>query len=85
MSYFSCKTYKPITKNYDFLTISIWGNNIFKLNNQCLFSKNLISSNIIFVKDLFDENGKFIHEHVFMNIIDDKRNWMVEYLTLKKW
>ena len=86
MSYFSCKTYKPITKmtDYDFLTSSIWGNNIFKLNNQCLFSKNLISSNIIFVKDLFDGNGKFIHEEVFINIIDDKRNWMVEYLTLKK-
>ena len=32
MSYFSCKTYKPITKmtDYDFLTSSIWGNNIFK-------------------------------------------------------
>ena len=42
-----------------FLSLPIWCNTMFKRKGKCLMFSNWVKSNILYVKDLFDENGVF--------------------------
>ena len=44
---------------------------------------NWVKSNILYVKDLFDENGVFREPLYFRNILIRKSNWICEYFTIK--
>ena len=35
----------------------IWGNRMIKFENKCLYSKEMIDSNIIYIKDIIQDNG----------------------------
>ena len=41
-------------KDFEFLTSTIWENNIFKFDEKCLYYKHWIDSKILYVKDLFE-------------------------------
>ena len=68
----------------EFLKSMIWGNEAFQQKGKCLFIRNLIKSGFIFVKDLFDEHGNFFTENAICNKLESKKNWMIEYLSVKK-
>lgn len=42
-----------------------------------------MKSNILFVKDLFDNQGVFKDIENFTNTLKCKKNWLCEYLRLK--
>ena len=67
----------------EFLSLPIWCNTMFKRKGKCLMFSNWVKSNILYVKDLFDENGVFREPLYFRNILIRKSNWICEYFSLK--
>ena len=56
-----CKSNSCISVNSksDLYNQFIWGNRLFTINRKCLYSKSFIQSNILYVRDVLDQNGKF--------------------------
>ena len=77
---------KQITCNLtcdQFLSQPIWNNKLFKYNGKPLCYKSWIKSGILYVKELFDDNG-FKNIKMFRNTLRFKKNWICEYNTLKR-
>ena len=85
ISYNKCQLRKDITNisSFEYLSQIIWYNNLFKYKNKCLLYSNWIKSGIIYVKDLFDKEGRFLSEDKIFNKLKVKRNWIAEYFTVK--
>jgi len=84
-SFNSCKTLKtPRQSMHDFLTQPIWSNTYFTVKGKSLCFTNWIDSGIVWVKDLYDENGNFITAQYLFHILKCKRNWISEYKIVKK-
>ena len=85
LSYNMCKTIKPINQmnNFEIFSRSIWGNELFKTKEKCLFFKNWINSGFLLVKDLFDNDGTFISTEKVLNKLKNKSNWITEFFVLK--
>ena len=86
-SYYRCKTIKSLEhmNSYDFLSSTIWGNELFKFKNKCLFFKHWIDSNIVYVRDLFNRNGNMHAYEYVLNKLTNTRNWLIEYSMIKKY
>ena len=86
MSFHLCKPKKEINNltTFDFLSSIIWGNNIFKFKNKCLYYDNWIKAGIIYARDLFNLNGNFLSGEQIFHLLPDKRKWMSEYSIIKK-
>ncbi len=84
-SYNECKTVKGFDKmnTFDFLSQPIWLNSMFQHNNKPLLYQNWTKSNIFYVKDLFNRNGSFISETDIIEMLDNKSNWISEYVKIK--
>ena len=67
----------------EFSSLPIWCNTMFKRKGKCLMFSNWVKSNILYVKDFFDENGMFREPLYFRNILIRKSNWICEYFTIK--
>ena len=85
LSYNMCETIKPINQmnNFEIFSQSIWGNELFKTKENCLFFKNWIDSGFLLVKDLFDNDGTFISTEKVLNKLKNKSNWITEFFVLK--
>ena len=85
IAYYKCQYWKNISivSSYEFMSQMIWCNNMFKCKGKCLHYDNWLSSNILHVKDLFNENGTFMTEHELLDKLQNKTNWITEYLTVK--
>lgn len=66
----------------DILKQPIWNNNNIKIKGETLFFKNWVNSNILYLKDLIDDNGNIKTLQVLSTIIKRKSNWLCEYKTL---
>ncbi len=44
----------------------IWENRLFTENVKCLYIKSWVNSNILYVKDLFDESEVFLNENIIV-------------------
>lgn len=62
----------------------VWGNENIKDKNKTLWYKEWIKAGFRYVKDFYDENGNFIKPENVYQRLSDKRNWICEYLILKK-
>ena len=62
----------------------IWLNDQFQHKEKYLMFKSWIQSNIIYVKQLYDDNGEFKTESSILNLLEDRTNWIAEYTTIKK-
>ncbi len=49
-----------------------------------IYIKSWVNSNILYVKELFDESGVFLNENIIVQILVRTDNWMIEYLIVKK-
>ncbi len=85
-SYNKCKYIKPmsIMSDYDYLTQTIWGNSLFQFRNNPIFISNWVKSNIIFVKDLYQQDGTLKTCDIFLDQLNKKQNWIQEYSIIKK-
>jgi len=61
----------------------IWGNNMFKINNMCLYEKTWLKSGIIYVKDLIVDE-QFAKSQDIIDKLESKSNWIAEYTRVKK-
>ena len=61
----------------------IWGNRFITNNKSVLFFKEWIEAGFIYVSDLF-RNGIFIHQKYLLEKLSNKKNWIVQYITIKK-
>ena len=61
----------------------MWFNSRFKIKNKTIFYSNWSKSNLNYVKDLFDIEGKFIRENTLLNNLVIKVNWIAEYSCIK--
>ena len=81
-----CKNFKVLGQMSDdtFLSQLIWLNECFIIKGKYFLLKNWLKSGFVFIKDLFDSDGKWLPETVVKDRLYDKSNWMCEYLTVKK-
>ena len=57
---FGCGQTKTPTNFREIRNQNIWGNKYIKFNNKSLIYKNWIDSNLLYVNDITDENGRTI-------------------------
>ena len=84
VSFNTCKVTDCIDTENALLCKVIWGNNAFSNKGKCLYLPNWIKSGFIFVKDLFDEKGVFLSENTICERLCSTKNWISEYLLVKK-
>ena len=68
----------------EFLQQPIWNNLYFTSNGKPVVFHRWIRSNILIVKDLYNEDGNFKCIEDFSEILVDKSNHLCEYIVLKK-
>ena len=62
----------------------VWLNEKFKWKNKTMYYKNWIKSGFIYVKDFFNDDGEFYNEQYVCNKLQgSKRNWIIEYMTIR--
>ena len=52
------------TFNREIRNQNIWGNKYIKFNNKSLIYKNWIDSNLLYVNDITDENGRVSQDYL---------------------
>ncbi|XP_062574193.1 uncharacterized protein LOC134236030 [Saccostrea cucullata] len=70
--------------NVKFAQQPLWNNILYQFKGKTICFKNWIASNILYTKDLFDENGNFKTLQEISNTLINKSNWLCEYKILKK-
>ena len=61
----------------------IWGNKFIQSDNKPLFFQEWIEAGILYVADVF-QNGQLIQHEYVLNKLKCKRNWISQYVVLKK-
>ena len=61
----------------------LWGNDKMLFKKKCLYFREWINSDIIYLKDLFHD-GKFLDDLCIFKKLKDKRHWMGQLKTIKK-
>ncbi len=81
-----CKDLRPFssTSDYNFLSAPLWFNEQFKFKNKPIFLPNWAKSNILYVKDLFSNQGLLVSENFIFGTLTNKQNWISEYSMVKK-
>ena len=75
------KLLSPKTKE-DIMGINLWNNSKIKINNVPVFYRRWYNKNIIFIKDLVNQDGRFLSHDVFQNKYDIQCNFL-EFLGIK--
>ena len=85
IAYNKCKTVKDLRSmnEYDTLNSPLWGNTIFSFRNSCLYFKEWVDSNILYVKDLVNKTGVLKSENELYAEIHKKQN-IIEQLYIYK-
>lgn len=61
----------------------LWNNNLFQYICQTMCFKNWIASNIVYVKNVFNENGVLKALQEFSDSVPNRSNWLCEYNILR--
>ena len=61
---------------------NIWGNKYIKFNNNSLFYKNWMDSNLLYVNDITDENGRISQDYLIEKL--KNKFFFSEFSRLKK-
>ena len=62
---------------------TLFGNELFKCNNKCLYFKNWLLENVCYVKDIITQNGNILSDEEIFYKIKHKRNIMNEMYIIK--
>ena len=71
-------------KKDEILSEFIWCNSLFKFKANTLCFENWLKVGVLYVRDLFDQNGNMYDLSYFMNILTKKHNILCEYAMLKQ-
>ncbi len=78
-----CKSRTAVQDRDDVFSELLWGNEVLKYKGKCMYEKNWIESGILYVKDLIHE-GKLMKEEHILSKLKSKRNWISEFVKVKK-
>ena len=83
----SVKTLKPmkLMNEHEIMEMTIWGNEYFKVNEECLFFKNWIAAGYFYIKSLIDKNGKIKSDDVFYESIVSWRDFYHQMFIIRKY
>ena len=86
LAYNKCKTVESVLsmKHYEVARDIIWGNERYMFKGKCLYSKSWIDSDIIFIKDIVDNEGKIMSAPTILKQLKNKCNWIAEYQMIRK-
>ncbi len=81
-----CKYIKPLKlmNDHDFLSQPIWANSLFQFRNKPIYFSNWVKSNIIHVKDIYDDAGNLISDIELFERLNNTSNWIQELMIIKK-
>ena len=84
VSFNKCKKEIPCSQmsSDNFLQQLLWNNRYICYKGKSLCYTKWIKSGILYVKDMFDENGNFRSLEYLSTILTCKTNWLCEYHTL---
>ena len=84
--FMECKSFKnqETISNHEILAEPIWLNKRFRFNGKPLFISNWTKSNILYVKDLYDQEGNLITGPVLIERLETKSNWISEFSRIRK-
>jgi hypothetical protein len=77
-----CKTKVDRPDSDNIFKEILWGNEMFKHKDVCMYMKNWINSGIIYVKDLIYEE-KLLNEEKILSVLKQKTNWIAEFTKVK--
>jgi hypothetical protein len=69
---------------HEYFIQPLWCNRLFTSNGKGLILKHWIQSGFKYVKDVYDSNGKFVKESFVLSQLTNKKNWMAEYILVRK-
>ena len=67
-----------------FLYNNIWSNTNFKLKGKTLYFENWVKSGLLYVKDIFNENGLLKSSEQIIDILIKKSNWICDYKIIQQ-
>lgn len=76
LSYFDAKS-RPLLQNLEqreIRRLPLFGNYLFKVNTKCIFFKEWIESNVLYIKDLVNNDGTLKSENEIVLMIHNKRD-----------
>ena len=87
LKYNHAKHIKPFNKmsKHEVIEQPLWGNEHFRIRNTCLYYKQWVDSNILYVKDLIKHDGSMKTENDFYNTIKVKTNIIQEIYVVKRY
>ena len=87
LAFNKCKYIKPfeLLSDHEILEQPLWGNEYFKIKDTCLFIKGWSKNNILYVKDVVNENGRIMTDVELYNLNIDKTNALQSIFILKNY
>ena len=79
----ACKNINDKLNIVHFIKQPIWSNEKFSYRGKSIYFPNWLKSNILYVKDLFTDNGVLKTPEDIMRILVNKNNWICEYKIIK--
>ena len=79
----ACKNINDKLNIVHFIKQTIWSNEKFSYRGKSIYFPNWLKSNILYVKDLFTDNGVLKTPEDIMRILVNKNNWICEYKIIK--
>ena len=68
---------------HEIAQLPLWGSEYFKIRSKCMYIKHWLSNDILYVKDLFNEDGSVKNDAQLSDCIADKRNILAEVYCIK--
>ena len=62
----------------------LWTNTNFKFKGKTLYFENWVKSGLLYVKDIFNENGLFKSSEPIIGILNKKSSWICEYKIIQE-
>lgn len=84
LHHFSVKYTETAFSTEAFLLQPIWSNKIFNFKGKTICFENWIKSGILYVKDIFEENGTLKSSSDIFGTLRKRTNWLCEYKIIKQ-
>lgn len=70
---------------HDVFQQPLWGNEYFKIKGTCLYLRNWVKEDVLYVKDLVNDNGGIKNDEELYNMIGNKSNIYQEIYIIKNY
>ena len=85
LAFNNSKLNKPFNRlsTYEMLQLPLWGNVYFKILNTCLYSRNFILANVLYVKDIVNNDGVPCDDKALYDLPQNKQHILQDLYLIK--